>query len=115
MLHFLADENFRKSIINGLLLREPNLDLVTVQEVGLRTKSDDVILEWAAQQNRIVLTHDVETMTDFAYQRIEAGRKMPGVIEVLDGFSIGNVIEEILLIAQAGTSADFEDQVWYLS
>ena len=75
MLKFLADENFRTSIVEGLLLRESSLDIVTVQAVGLRSTPDEIILEWAAQQDRIMLTHDVETMTDFAYQRINAGKK----------------------------------------
>lgn len=35
MLRLLADENFNGDIVRGLLLREPDLDIVRVQDVGL--------------------------------------------------------------------------------
>ena len=35
MLRLLSDENFDGKIIRGLFLRQPNLDLVRVQDVGL--------------------------------------------------------------------------------
>jgi hypothetical protein len=36
MLSLLSDENFNGDIVRGLLLRQPNLDLLRVQDVGLR-------------------------------------------------------------------------------
>jgi predicted nuclease of predicted toxin-antitoxin system len=38
------------------------LDLVRVQEVGLRTADDPDILEWAAAQGRVLVTRDRDTM-----------------------------------------------------
>ena len=35
MLRVLADENFNGDVVRALLLREPNLDLVRVQHLGL--------------------------------------------------------------------------------
>ena len=58
MLRLLSDENFNGDIVRGLLLRHPALDIVRVQDVGLAEAEDDVILKWAAQNNRILLTHD---------------------------------------------------------
>ena len=63
MLRLLADENFNNQIVRGILRRRPEIDMVRVQDVGLSNTDDRVILEWAAQQGRILLTHDVETMT----------------------------------------------------
>lgn len=71
-------------------------------------------MEWAAENNRILLTQDVTTVTHYAYERVRAGKKMPGVIEVPQTMPIGEAIEEILLIALAGESSDFENQVWYV-
>ena len=72
MLRFLADENFNNQIVRGILRRNANVDIVRVQDVGLAEVDDPIILEWAAGQRRVVLTHDVSTMTDFAYQRVRA-------------------------------------------
>jgi predicted nuclease of predicted toxin-antitoxin system len=52
------------------LRRRPDIDLVRVQDVGLSGEDDPTILSWAASENRILLTHDVATITRFAYERI---------------------------------------------
>jgi hypothetical protein len=36
MLRLLSDENFNGDIIRGLFLRQPNVDLIRVQDVGLQ-------------------------------------------------------------------------------
>jgi predicted nuclease of predicted toxin-antitoxin system len=82
-VRFLADENFNNHILRALFQRDPTLDIVRVQDVGLAGIDDPVILEWAATENRVLLTHDVETMTQYAYERIAEDKSMPGVIEVI--------------------------------
>jgi predicted nuclease of predicted toxin-antitoxin system len=74
MLRFLADENFNNDILRGLLRRQPDLDVVRVQDIGLSGAADPTLLGWAAQQGRIILTHDVTTMTRYAYERVQAGQ-----------------------------------------
>jgi predicted nuclease of predicted toxin-antitoxin system len=66
MLRFLADENFDGRITAGLLQREPSLDLVRVQDVGLSGIDDPAILAWAAAEERLLLTHDRKTIPGFA-------------------------------------------------
>jgi hypothetical protein len=44
MLSFLSDENLNGDIIRGLFLRQPNLDLIRVQDVGLQQVDDPTIL-----------------------------------------------------------------------
>src|SRR5215211_5707626 len=100
MLLLVSDENFNNDIVRGLLRRKPDLDIVRVQDVGLRGEEDPVILEWAAQEGRVLLTHDAATMTYFAYERVRVGKPMPGVIEVADDLPIGKVVEDILLLAE---------------
>jgi hypothetical protein len=38
-----------------------------------------MVLDWAAQENRILLTHDITTITRYAYERVQNGQGMPGV------------------------------------
>ncbi|MFB2879060.1 DUF5615 family PIN-like protein [Floridanema aerugineum] len=114
MLRFLADENFNNQIIRGILRQNPEIDIVRVQDVGLSEADDPSVLEWAAQKGRVVLTHDVTTMTNFAYERIEAGLSMPGVFEVSRRVSVGLAIEELLLIAECSLEGEWEGQVRFL-
>ena len=55
--------------MRGLLRRRPEIDIVTVQDAGLSGIDDPSLLEWAAREGRILLTHDMTTMTHHAYER----------------------------------------------
>ena len=82
MLRLASDENFNGDIVRGLLFRLPELNLVRVQDVGLEGATDPVVLVWAAENDRIVMTHDRATLPNFAYERVVAGEAMPGVFVV---------------------------------
>ena len=99
MLRLISDENFNGDILRGLFRRCPDLDVVRVQDVGLDAASDPGILEWAAIEGRIVLTHDRDTMPFFAYARVKAAQPMPGVFLVSDVMPLGQAIDETLLAA----------------
>jgi hypothetical protein len=114
MARFLADENFNNQIVRGVIRQNPDIDLVRVQDVDLSGADDPTVLAWAAQEGRIVLTHDVATMTTFAYQRIQAGLSMPGLFEVSRRVPIGLAIEEIILIAECSIEGEWEGQVRFL-
>jgi predicted nuclease of predicted toxin-antitoxin system len=99
-LKFLADENFDYNIVRGLRRQSPELDLIRVQEAGLSGIKDPSLLEWAAQEGRVLLTHDVNTITKFAYERLSTGLSMPGVIEIRENAPIGQAIQDVLLLAE---------------
>jgi hypothetical protein len=114
VLRLAADENFNNDIVRGLLRRRPDLDIVRVQDVGLSGADDPTVLEWTAQEGRVLLTHDVTTITRCAYERVQAGKPMPGVFEVSRRVPIGVAIEDILLIAKCSLKGEWEGQVRYL-
>lgn len=114
MLRLLSDENFNGDIVRGLLLKVPNLDLVRVQDVGLVSSDDAEILAWAAQANRIILTHDRATVPDHAYVRVAAGETMAGVFILNDRVLIGSAIEGILLVNECTEQAEWSGRVVYL-
>jgi hypothetical protein len=114
MAQFLADENFNNQIVRGVLRRSPDVDIVRVQDVNLSGADDPTVLAWAAQEDRIILTHDVATMITFAYERIQAGLSMPGLFEVSRRIPIGLAIEEVILIAECSLDGEWEGQVRFL-
>jgi Domain of unknown function (DUF5615) len=114
MLKFAADENFNNDIVRGLQRRKPDLDIVRVQDAGLSGTDDPTVLDWAAKENRVLLTHDVSTMSRYAYERVERGLKMPGLFEAGRQVPISVAIEDILLIAEASLEEEWAGQVRYL-
>lgn len=89
MPRLAADENFNYDIVRGILRRNPEVDIASVQDAGLSGADDPMVLEWAAREDRVLLTHDVATMTRYAYERMESGKPIPGVFEVGRNVPIG--------------------------
>lgn len=63
MLRLAADENFNNDVVRGVLRRKPGVDIVRIQDAGLSGADDLTVLEWAAQEGRVPLAHDVATIT----------------------------------------------------
>jgi hypothetical protein len=113
-MRFLADENFSNTLLAALRTMYPAFDVMRVQDTSVFRADDPTILEWAARDMRILLTHDFRTMPKYAYARVEAGLPMPGVIEVRRDIPFGQAIDELLIILGAGVPSDFENQVRYV-
>ncbi|HUE96808.1 MAG TPA: DUF5615 family PIN-like protein [Longimicrobiaceae bacterium] len=111
MFKLAADENFKEQIVNGLRRRLRDLDITTAQEAGLRGSSDPEILERAAAEGRVLLTHDTRTMKGFAYARVEVGAPMPGVVEVPDLMPISEAIRDLILVAELLEPEEIRDRV----
>ena len=114
MLRFVADENFNNDIIRGLRRQRASIDIVRIQDMGLYGAPDPDVMEWAAEANRILLTHDVSTIPRYAYDRVRSGMSMPGVVVVSQYLSIGRVIRDLMLMFRYSLDDEWEDQVRYL-
>ena len=114
MLRLAADENLNGDIVRGLVRRIPTLDIVRVQDVGLSGADDPSVLQWAADQGRIVVTHDASTLTKHALDRVAAGQPMPGVFEVRSVAPIGKAIDDLILLAECSREGEWEGQVHFL-
>lgn len=114
MLKFLADEDLNNRILRGLVRLKPDLDIIRVQDTALSGMPDQQIIEWATQNDRVLVTHDVSTMTHFAYEIVKSGQKFSGIIEVPQSLPVGEAIDDLLLIATVCLPDDFENQIEYL-
>ena len=114
-IRFLADEDLRESIIRALRSREPAIDILDVKNAGLRGTADPLLLEIAAEQDRIVITHDRNTMTAHFWERLSSGKSSPGLLVVSDRpEAIGAVIEWLLLVWGVSRAEEWRDRIEYL-
>jgi len=100
--------------VRGLFLRQPDLDLLRVQDVGLRKVDDPEIIDWATSNGRILLTHDRATMPDFAYERLSQGQQMSGLFVINDRMPVRQVIDELLLLIDCSEQDEWKGIVLYL-
>lgn len=114
MLRLLADENFNGAIVRGLRRRCPQLDLVRVQDVGLLSASDEDVLEWAAREERILLTHDYQTIPKHAFERLSQKLPLAGVFLCDANSAPLAVIQDLQLLDECSTNEEWSGQVHYL-
>jgi hypothetical protein len=98
MISLVADENLNNDIVRSVLRHNPEIDIVRVQDMGLSSAPDSLVLAWAAEHGRILLTHYINTVPAEAYSRVEARLPMPGVFVLPTSTSIGEAIEQIMLL-----------------
>ena len=114
MLRLLTDENFNHKIVRGLRRRLPNLDCLVVQQAGLGGSADPLLLELAANEGRVMVSHDVTTMTDCAHERLSKGLEMPGLILVPNNLDFGRAVTDLEVLLGCSSENDLRDQVHYL-
>lgn len=114
MLRYLADEDFDNRILRAFRRSESDIDWVRVQDVGLSGCEDELVLQHAAENRQVVLTHDVSTMIAAAFRRVERTEPMPGLIVVPRHLSIGRAVGELAFLAKESLPNEWEGQVIYL-
>ena len=61
-IRFQVDADLNQNIIAGLLRREPFIDFQTAETAGFRSRDDPAVLRRAAQDGRLLVSHDRKTM-----------------------------------------------------
>ena len=85
------------------------------QEVGLSEATDPEVPAWAAQEHRVVITHDVQTMIGFAIERITRGEPMDGLLVVHQASMVpAKIIDDLLLLDDCSETSEWANQIQYL-
>jgi hypothetical protein len=112
---WLADENFDNDILRGIRRRAASFDVVRAQDLAQISGSDDsALLSWATSNERVVLTHDLSTMIPAMREQLKRFASCAPILFVRDSLAISEVIEDILLLDDCSTDADWAAGVLYL-
>jgi predicted nuclease of predicted toxin-antitoxin system len=114
MLRILVDENFNHRILRGVERLIPDLDYIIVQESDLERSTDPVLIAWAAEHQRVIVTHDINTITKYANDRLRSGEPMAGVVIVPEDMSIGFAVEELATLIACSEPEEIENQVKFI-
>jgi hypothetical protein len=114
MIKLLADENFDNRILRGIKRKNASLDILRVQDTPMSGADDLSLLEWATEHERVLLTHDVNTITKYVTERLNAGLRVVGVLMVTDKSQMGQIIDDIILAAEIYELKDLEGLVVHI-
>ena len=106
------DVHVPAAVTRGLLLR--NVDVLTAQLDGTTELEDSALLDRATELGRVLFSQDEDLLAE-ATKRQRSGKHFGGVIYAHQlGITIGRAINDLEVLAQAGTSEDFANRVEYL-
>jgi hypothetical protein len=96
------------AIVVGARRREPATEFSRLRDLGLATRSDPEVLEFAAQESWILVSHDVNTMREVACIRLDAGLSIGGLLLIHQRTGVSSIIESLLLIWAASEAEEWD-------
>jgi hypothetical protein len=109
---FLLDENLDPDIAHEARRRDPSIDIVYVGVRGAPTPGtlDPAILDFCEAERRILITNNRASMPGHVADHLAAGRHSWGVLTTRARKPpIGQLVEEILTIADASEAEEWYD------
>jgi hypothetical protein len=112
-VRFLADANFNRKIIAGVLRREARINFLSGAEVDLTGIPDLQVLALAASEGRVVLTHDVRTMVS-AFAEFTSTGPSGGVLLVAQTVPVGPVINALIRIWEESSAEEWKNCIGWI-
>ena len=115
-LNYLMDENVDPLYATQIRLREPNIVIKMVGEPETPPKStlDPEIIIWCEDRGFALVTNNRASMPVHLADHIATGRHVPGIFILNPGLSIGQNLEELVLIALTYEKDEYQDRIVYL-
>ena len=115
-IRYLMDENLDPLYKTQLLVKKPDLLVYAIGDPGTPSKGtlDPEILCWCEENGFVLITNNRKSMPIHLVEHLTQGRHMPGIITLNAEMSVGETIEELILIAEDGNPNDYQDRIEYL-
>ena len=112
-LRFQADADLDPAIARGLRRREPAIDFRDWPGTIPDSTPDPEVLQIAAEAGRVLVSKDVSTMPGH-FATFIADHDSPGLLLVPSEWSIGDIIEGVMIAWLNWTPDDLRNQAWWL-
>jgi len=109
-VRFQADADLNQIIVSATLRRNPAVDFQSSTTAGLKGLADQEVLALAAQQGRILVTHDRKTMPT-QFTKFVSASQSTGVLIVSKKVPINVIVEELLLIWEASSLEEWINRI----
>ena len=103
---FLADEDLKHAIRDGIVRIEPSVDFLSAESAGLKGLPDPQVLALAAREGRILISHDFESMPRH-FREFASRQETPGVFLIPQRRPIAVAIEWIMEIWAASDAEEW--------
>ena len=97
----------------GLRRREPTIDFRTAHDAGLAGLDDATVLAIAADEGRLLVSHDINTMPEH-FARFIQTRSSPGLILISQELSYHHAIEGLIGLWATTEAEDWQNILSFL-
>jgi hypothetical protein len=73
-----------------------------------------MILSWAEERKRLLVTEDKHTMPVHLDRHLKAGHHVPGILMIRPGASVPALVEFLVLVAYASRAEEWQDRIEYI-
>jgi hypothetical protein len=115
-IRYLLDENVTPVFRTQLLKLDPRIMVWKMGDPGAPPlgTDDQTILRWCEENSFILVTNNRKTIPQHLSTHLDEGRHVPGIFELNPNMSIGETIDELLLIWVASEPEEYQDLIIYL-
>lgn len=110
---FQADADLHQSLVRMIVRREPAIDFQTAAAAGLEGISDPDVLVIAAQENRIVVSHD-QTSMSVHFAEFIAAETSAGLLIVPQTVPLSVAVEELIMIWTASEAEEWVNRIAFI-
>ena len=113
---YLVDEHTTPALADQLRRRQPELDVASVGDDVAPPKGtlDPDILLWIETHGFTLITRNRKSMPEHLSQHLEAGHHIPGILTLRPKTSLGEIIEDLLLIWELSKEDEYQDQIIHI-
>jgi len=99
-IRYLLDEDTPHAIRDQLIRLQPDMEILAVgdEKAPPFGTLDDELLRWVEKEGYILVSRNRRTMPKHLHRHLEAGGHVPGIFLLRSRYSVGEVIEDLLLI-----------------
>ncbi|HAG79997.1 MAG TPA: hypothetical protein DCL61_02245 [Cyanobacteria bacterium UBA12227] len=109
-IRYQADADLNQAIVTALLRQQPSIDCQTASTAKLQGLNDQEVLALAAQQGRILVTHERKTMPAYFAEFIML-HQSAGVLIISKKLAIEVVVAELILIWSASSPEEWINRI----
>ncbi len=106
-IRFHLDEHIDSAVARAL--RRHVIDVTTTKEVGLRTESDEVQLNFVQTERRVMVTRD----RDFLRLAAQTGSH-PGIVFCTKTHPVGDIVRALILIYEVLSAEELANRIEYI-
>jgi hypothetical protein len=110
---FQADADLRHAIVTGLVRRSADVDFRSATDALIEGFSDPAVLAFAAQDNRVLISHDVTTMLSH-FREFVGQHRSPGLVLIPQKTPIARAIDDLLLLWEVLDADEIVNRAIYI-